>query len=159
MFLRFDIRGPRLCIRWALRWLMSSWRDVGGLFAEDETDPSLWPPADRLLPSPWPTTTVPPPPHTAGFVELGPLVQLHEGPPACHPNTLLINSILTQLSPGSSQEGPCLEGVEVQSAAFVLASYFPFSFSDLLEGLCLCQLLSLCPTIVVVISSLVTVER
>uniref|UniRef100_A0A8C9XVJ0 Protein kinase, cAMP-dependent, regulatory, type I, beta n=1 Tax=Sander lucioperca TaxID=283035 RepID=A0A8C9XVJ0_SANLU len=30
----------------------------------------------------------------------------HEGPPACHPNTLLINSILTELSPGSSQEGP-----------------------------------------------------
>ena len=46
------------------------------------------------------------PPHTAGFVDLGPLVQLHEvPPPPCHPTTLLINSILTQLLSGSSYEG------------------------------------------------------
>lgn len=78
---------------------------------------------------------LPPPLHIAGFVELGPLAWLHEGPPACHPNTLLINSILTELSPGSSQEG-----VETQSTTvFVLASYFPLLFSDLLEGYSFCH--------------------
>lgn len=89
-----------------------------GSLLEVGTDPSLLPPADGL-----PGGVSFPLPHTAGFVELGSLVQLHEGPPACHPNTLLINSILTQLSPGSSQES------SVERGGFVLA--FPFSFSGL----------------------------
>lgn len=45
------------------------------------------------------------------FVLLRPLARLHEGPPACHPNALLINSILTWLSQGESQEeAPWLRG-------------------------------------------------
>lgn len=66
-------------------------------------------------------------------MEPGPLPQLHEGPPACHPTTLLINSILTQLSSGSSQEGSVNWGGGASSCHSVLASYFPLFPSDLVE--------------------------
>lgn len=125
---------------------MSSCRDVGGLFAEIETDPILLPPADRLpvvfpSPGPQPRFLREKPPHTAGFVELGPLPERHEGPPACHPNTLLINSILIQLSPGSSQESPVKRGGAAQSAVVLsLPPTFPSHSHTHLKA-SLCQLL------------------
>lgn len=76
-----------------------------------------------------------PHPYTAGFMESGPLPQLHEGPPACHPTTLLINSILTQLLSGSSQEGSVNWGRGAVGCRSVPSFYFPLLRSDLLGGL------------------------
>lgn len=86
---------------------MSSCRDVGGLFADIATDPVLLPPADRVPNAPVhePADTHKPAQRTAPshwrLCGAGPLVWLHEGPPACHPNALFINSILMQLSAAS----------------------------------------------------------
>uniref|UniRef100_A0A672GHC8 Cyclic nucleotide-binding domain-containing protein n=1 Tax=Salarias fasciatus TaxID=181472 RepID=A0A672GHC8_SALFA len=45
------------------------------------------------------------------------ITELHEGPPACHPNTLLINSILTQAFTRVESRGLHLEGTGPQPAA------------------------------------------
>lgn len=122
-----DMRGPGGVIRRPLRCLMciSSLADVGGLRGLN----SVYYQQQQTGQSAHPASTRPPLLLTLlAFVLLRPLARLHEGPPACHPNALLINSILTRLSQGQSQEEPPWWGEEVQS---VLPSDFVLAFSDL----------------------------
>lgn len=95
-----DMWGPGGVIRRPLRCLMciSSLADVGGLRGLN----SVYYQQQRQTDQPGrPASTRPPLLLTLlAFVLLRPLARLHEGPPACHPNALLINSILTQLSQG-----------------------------------------------------------
>lgn len=77
---------------------ISSLADVGGLRGLN----SVYYQQQRQTDQPGrPASTRPPLLLTLlAFVLLRPLARLHEGPPACHPNALLINSILTRLSQG-----------------------------------------------------------